>query len=59
MGSNELQLNTEAIAEANAVTAPLLEAHRKACVVMENARSDYNEAWQFAYAAALKGDKDA
>ena len=56
---SELQLNTKAIAEANKATTPLLEAHRKACVVMENARSDYSEAWQHAYARALKAkDED-
>ena len=58
MGTNELQLNTEAIAEANKATAPLLEAHRKTCVAMENARMDYTEAWQYAYANALKAPRN-
>jgi hypothetical protein len=58
MGSNELQLNCKAIAEANKATAPLLEVHRKACVVMENARMDYTEAWQYAYANALKAPRN-
>jgi len=58
MKSIEQPLDPKAIAEADKATALLLEAHRKATVALLFARSDYVEAWQHAYARAIKAQKE-
>lgn len=58
MSKYKLQLNDKAIAEANAVAAPFLEVHRKACVAVENSASEYREVWHCAYADALKAPRN-